>query len=174
MKLKLIAASMALLVSGASFALTKDLGVLDAKGADFGAKFARIFSFGSPLGNFTDHYTFSLSGASTASGGTLVAMELGSLDLELKSVSLSGAGSTTYATTTDDTPQGFSFSKLGAGTYVLDVAGVLKSLGGPAGYAEYSGSIRSMASAAPEPAALAMTLAGLIVVGLMSRRRRKS
>ena len=73
----------------------------------------------------------------------------------------------------DTTPQDFRFSNLGAGTYTLDIAGILKDVGGPLGYAHYSGSIQSVASAAPEPEALAMVLAGLTAVGLMARRRKQ-
>lgn len=174
MKLKLIVLSVALAASGATVALTRDLGVLDANASSFGASFFRLFSYGSALGDFTDHYTFELSGASTASGSTSVSMEWGSLDLDLTSVSVTGTGKTGYATKTDSTPQSFSFSDLGAGTYRLDVAGVLKSVSGPLGYAHYSGSIQSVASAAPEPSALAMMLAGLAAVGLVSHRRRQA
>jgi len=170
MKLKLIVASIAVALSGTSFALTQNLGTLDASGSSFGASFARVFGFGSALGGFTDHYTFTLTDASTASGGAAVSMEWGSLDLDLKAVSLSGG--TLASTVTDDTPANFSFSNLGAGTYTLDVSGILKSVGGPLGYAHYAGSIQSVASAAPEPAALAMMLAGLTAVGLVARRRR--
>lgn len=170
MKFKTWAATLALALAAPAMAAT-DLGVLDAAGSSFSKAFLRIFGFGSPLGGFVDHYTFTLIGGATAEGGTTVAMEWGSLDLDLNSVSLSGGS--LAGTLTDNTPSSFTFSSLGAGTYTLDIAGILKSTGGPLGYASYTGNIRSIASAAPEPAVLLMVLAGLAAVGVLVRRGRQ-
>ncbi len=170
MKIKLLIASVAMAISGHAMSAT-NLGVLDAYGSSFSKAFFRVFGFGSPLGSFTDHYTFSLLGSSSAEGGATVSMEWGSLDLDLKSVSLSGG--TLRSAVTDSTPASFSFSSLGAGTYNLDISGLLKSVGGPLGYASYTGTIRSVASAAPEPEALVMLLAGLAAVVVLTRRRRQ-
>lgn len=172
MNLKMVVASLAMAVSGSAMAATMDLGTLDIGGSSFGKAFVRVFDFGSPLGEFVDHYTFKLLGSSGAEGGAAVAMEWGSLDLDLLSVSLSGG--TLDHTVIDDTPGSFSFSGLGAGTYSFDVTGFLKSVGGPLGFASYSGSISSIASPAPEPGALALALAGLIGVGLLTRRGKRS
>jgi hypothetical protein len=169
MKIRTLLAALALALSAPAMAAT-DLGVLDAGGSSFSRAFLRIFGFGSPLGAFVDHYTFTLLGSAIAEGGTTVAMEWGSLDLDLNSVSLSGGS--VVGTLVDNTPASFTFSSLGAGTYNLDIAGVLKSVGGPLGYASYTGSIRSIASAAPEPAVLLMVLAGMAAVGVMVRRGR--
>jgi hypothetical protein len=172
MKFRTVVASLAVAISGSAAAVTTDLGVLDFGGSSFGKAFVRIFDFGSPLGGFVDHYTFKLLGASGAEGGTTVAMEWGSLDLDLMSVSLSGG--TLDRTLSDDSPASFSFSGLGAGTYTFDVIGNLKSISGPLGFASYTGNIRSIASPAPEPGALALALAGLIGVGLLTRRGKRS
>lgn len=173
MNFRMVVASLAMAVSGSAMAATMDLGTLDMGmgGSSFGKAFVRVFDFGSPLGEFVDHYTFKLLGPSGAEGGAAVAMEWGSLDLELLSVSLSGG--TLDRTVIDDTPGSFSFSGLGAGTYSFDVTGFLKSVGGPLGFASYSGSISSIASPAPEPGALALALAGLIGVGLLTRRGKR-
>lgn len=167
MNLKALIATVALAASGSAMAVT-DLGTLDFDGSSFSKAFVRIFEYGSPLGDFVDHYTFELIGAVGAEGGASVAMEWGSLDLNLKSVSLSGGNLT--ETLTDTTPASFSFSGLGAGTYAFDVVGELKSIGGPIGVAAYTGTIRAVASPAPEPGALALALAGLVGVGLLARR----
>ena len=171
MKIRALIASLALAVSGSAMAAT-DLGVLDAGGSSFSKDFWRVFGLGSKLGAFVDHYTFTLLGDALAEGGTSVAMEWGSLELDLNSVSLSGGS--INGTLTDNTPASFSFSSLGAGTYNLDISGYLKNVGGPLGYASYSGSIHSVASPAPEPAALVMVLAGLAGVGLLARRGKHS
>ena len=171
MKLKHLVAAMAVALCGGAQA-AYDLGVLDQNSQSFGKAFFRAFGVGSTLGNFTDHYTFKLLGNSDASGGANVAFEWGSVDLDLNSVSLSGG--TLGATVTDDTPQSFSFSNLGAGTYTLDVSGVLKSVNSGFGFAYYQGAIQSVASAAPEPEALALMVAGLLGVGAMTARRKKA
>lgn len=172
MRIRALIASLAVAVTGSAAAATTDLGTLDLGGSSFGKAFLRIFDFGSPLGGFVDHYTFKLLNSSGAEGGTTVAMEWGSLDLELLSVSLSGG--TLEHEVTDDTPASFSFSGLGAGTYSFNVTGNLLSYGGPLGFASYTGNIRSMASPAPEPGALVLALAGLVGVGLLLRRDKRS
>lgn len=172
MKFRNVIASLAVAVSGSALAVTVDLGTLDLDGSSFGKAFVRVFDYGSPLGGFVDHYTFKLLGAGGAEGDATMAMEWGSLELDLLSVSLSGG--TLDGTVTDDTPGSFSFSGLGAGTYAFDVNGYLKSHGGPLGFASYTGNIRSIASPAPEPGALAMALAGLVGVGLLTRRGRRN
>jgi MYXO-CTERM domain-containing protein len=166
MKLKPFVVSLSLAMSGAAFAAT-DLGVLDASGQDFSRSFLRIFDWGSKLGSFTDHYTFTLNAPSGAVGTAFV-VDWGSLDLSLTSVALS---SSSGLIASDSTPNTFAFSNLGAGTYDLGISGTLKALPGPLGFAQYSGSIHSVASAAPEPEALGMALAGLLAVGLLARRR---
>lgn len=172
MGLRAAVGSVALALAGSTMAATVDLGTLDAGGSDFGKVFVRIFDFGSPLGGFVDHYTFNLVGSVGAEGGASVAMEWGSLDLDLLSVSLSGG--TLSGKVTDDTPASFSFSGLGAGTYNFDVTGNLKSHGGPLGIASYTGNIRAIASPAPEPGPLALALAGFVTVAMLAVRGKKA
>ena len=168
MNLKAIVAGVALSLSGVAQA-DVPLGTIGAKAKNFGNIFLNVGSLGSALGHFSDHYTFTLAGSGTAVGRLGVGLEWGSLDLTLTQVSLSGG--TLAHKQTDTTPGNFSFSNLGAGTYTLDVSGVLNKVKGSVGFAFYSGSIQSVASAAPEPEALALMLAGLVGVGLATRRR---
>jgi hypothetical protein len=168
MKLKIIVAGVAFALSGVAQADVA-LGTIGASAKNFGNIFLNVGSLGSALGRFSDHYTFTLAGSGTAVGRLGVGVEWGSLDLTLTQVSLSGG--TLADKLTDATPESFSFSNLGAGTYTLDVSGVLDKVPGSVGFAFYSGSIQSVASAAPEPEALALMLAGLAGVGLATRRR---
>lgn len=168
MKLKHIVAALAVAFSTGTFASTTDLGVLNANDTEFNKEFWKIFNWGSPLGAFTDYYSFELTGASTATGGTLV-FDWGGLDLSINSVALSGG--TLASTQTDATPGNFSFGGLGAGTYTLAVNGTLVSNNNPVGYAQYSGSIHAVAAPVPEPEHGAMLLAGLVGLGFLARRR---
>ncbi len=173
-----LGASVLLAVSGAAFALpttVTNLGPLDETGTQFERSWARWFGAGSTSGAFVDSYTFSLSQAASAVG-SLFKFDFGSLDLALNSVSLSKVnGSSTAAAIVDMSPSSFLFSSLGAGDYVLDVAGMLTvtptfiDVGG----AYYQGTIKSFASPAPEPAALVMAMAGLLAVGSVFASRRK-
>jgi len=168
MKLKHVIAAVAVALStGGAFASTTDLGTLNANDTGFSKDFWKIFDWGSPLGAFTDYYTFELVGASTATGGTLV-FDWGALDLSISSVALSGG--TLASPQTDGSPGSFSFGGLGAGSYTLAVNGNLAA-NGPFGYAQYSGSIHAVAGAVPEPEHGAMLLAGLVGLGALARRR---
>lgn len=159
-----LALSAALLASPAS-AITINLGTLDAGGSSIGNSFWRYFSYGSPLGAFSDSFTFSLSGAADALGGTTM-FEFQNLDLSLSSVSLSGG--TLPSTVVDRTPDAFSFYGLGAGPYTLTVNG---SLGGGSGVAGYYGNIRTGVSRISEPGSLALLAASLGLLGYWGRRR---
>lgn len=125
-------------------------------------------------GEFSDTFTFTLSQASNLMS-TAVSNNLGSLlqiengmvklfkeagkeDTFLGSFEFDGTtGSTWHAFTTD-----------GPGTYYYNVVG--QATGSVGGY--YS--ISSSAGPVPEPATLALTLAGLAAAGMMYRRRVRS
>ena len=171
----LVSASLVLLGLGSSaFAQPVDLGVIDGSNTEFGRSFGRLFGFGSPIGAFTDHYSFSIGTPSTATGGTIV-LEFGSLDLSLTGISLSGGtlGSTMLF---DPTPQSFSFSNLGVGSYTMTVAGRLNVAPGPIGFAQYSGFLSatttSIGAPVPEANTYAMLALGLAGTWLLWRRRR--
>jgi MYXO-CTERM domain-containing protein len=155
-------------------AITQDLGTLDSSGTNFTEVFVRYFGAGSPLGSFTDYYTFNLNNADTAAGST-VSFDFGFVDLALNSVSLYATGDSSNATV-DTTPGTFSFSNLSPNTsYTLAVKGTLKTLYNvDFGFAYYQGTIHSIASAAPEPGWIALLLAGVAGLALHARRRRSA
>lgn len=169
LKLKLLCVAVAMAASAPVMASTQDLGTLDPSETE---SFYRLFGPGSALGSFTDYYTFNLSNANATAGGT-VSFDFGFIDLVLNSVSLYATGSPSTATV-DTTPGTFSFSNLAPNTsYTLAVTGTLKTLYNiNLGYAYYQGTIRSIASPAPEPGALALLLASVAGVAYHVRRRR--
>ncbi len=170
MRVKLRDTAAALAISGAllaapASAITMDLGTLDAGGSQIGNSFWRVFNFGSPIGAFSDYFTFSLSGAADALGGTTV-FEFGWIDLTLSSASLSGG--TLEFTRVDNTPESFEFGDLGAGNYTLAING---SLSGLLGKASYQGNIRTSTSQVSEPGSLALLVASLGILGFWRRKR---
>jgi len=170
MKLKMFAAAAMLAVSGASFADTTNLGVIDADPTLFSHAFGRLFGFGAPVGPFTDYYTFSISSPATATGGAIV-WRFGSVSLDMTGVSLTG-GTLGAAVLFDPTPSSFSFSNLGIGTYTLSVSGMLRDvgLGGAAGY---TGEISALSAPVPEAGTYAMLFVGLTAAGVMGLRRNR-
>lgn len=182
MKLKAAIASVALVMSAPSMAAVctggYGLGTLGPPGASwFGETFSRS-------GSYLDCYSFSLTSAADSFGGTLeLDALLNRLDISLSGVSLFAGGVTSGATSgtlvgQDSSPGMFSFGSLAAGTYTLVVASQVTRDSGlwdaPVGYAGLiATSNASVASPAPEPAAAAMMLAGLVGVGAVVRRRKK-
>lgn len=163
-----VAIALAALVSQA-YAKTQDLGLLTSTGTTFGNSFTSN-------GNFTDYYTFSIGNPGSVTGTTA---DTSYVLFFAKDVTLSSLVLTTGSTSTfigqDTTANSFTFSGLTAGSYTLAVNGkvsgdiLLPTVG------SYSGTIKavssSVASAAPEPADLALTLVGLAGVGMLVRRR---
>ncbi len=149
-------------------AKTANLGMLTEAGTTFGNSFF-------VNGGFADYYTFSIGGPGSVEGTTADTSYVlfFAKDVTLSSLVLS-SGATSSVLAQDTTPNSFSFSGLTAGSYTLAVngsvsGGFLPTVG------SYSGSIKavssSVASAAPEPADLALTLVGLAGVGMLVRRR---
>jgi hypothetical protein len=117
-------------------------------------------------GSYTDCYTFSLSSAANAFGGTL---ELGNVfKIDVTSVSLFLGDS--LIGTDDSSDNIFTFSNLaGGGLYTLAVA---STIGKDPILASYVGLITTIAAPVPEPGALALMIAGLIGVGSIAWRRK--
>ncbi len=181
----------ALLTMGANaFAYQQNLGTLDAKGTEFG------HSFYESAPNFTDYYTFSIAGNGSVSGSTSDASFRYGKDVVLTSLILGNNSFSNYFGVDLSIPNNgetntFTFEGLTAGTYKLAVTGYVNNGRGEDNgrgeengrgenkgrgqEASYSGVIRtsaSVASPAPEPADLALTVMGLAGVGLMLRRAR--
>lgn len=167
------------LASAGAFALDANLGVLNTTGTSFG----NTFYAATP--GFTDYYTFSIAGSGTVSGTTtdgslLNAMLSLNKDVVLTSLLLTNTSfSALYgydlSIPYDGSTNTYSFSGLSAGTYKLSVTGFVTP--GYNASASYAGTIRttaSVASPAPEPADLALTMMGLAGVGVLLRRSRKA
>lgn len=173
MKFKLFSAAILLALSAPAMAAQctgdgSSLGSVGAVPRSFASECLRTFS--SPGASFTDHYSFSISALGNVSGGLVDFLIFQWNDVNLNSVSVTGAG---YAATDAYVADGFSFSGLSAGNYDLAVSGYLDR-GQPFG--GYTGAISSTASVAapvPEPETYAMLLLGLAGVGYAARRRKK-
>ena len=129
----------------------------------------------STAGSYVDCFQFTLNGAATSFGGVLeVDPLLNKLNLDIQSISLFSGNSVT-ALQTDMTPLMFSFGGLlGGVVYTLQVASTVGSTAGLFNLdVGYAGTIVTLASAAPEPSAYALAIAGLAVVGAGALRARR-
>lgn len=158
-------------MASAVHAKTENLGVLTSTGTTFGNTFYTN-------GTFTDYYTFSIGTAGDVSGTTADTsyVVMFQKDVSVDSLVLS-SGSLANVLAKDTTANSFSFSGLTAGSYTLTVNGTVSGLTVLGASGNYSGNIKavasSVASAAPEPADLALTLVGLAGVGMLVRRRAR-
>ena len=171
------------LACGSASAGQDNLGLLSAGGTQFGNTFYASTS------GFTDYYPFRIGDAGSVSGTSSDGAPSGSSsgsyavsgkDVVLTSIILGNAGFSQYygvdlSIPKDGALNTFSFASLAAGTYKLAVTGYVTD--GKSGSASYAGVIRttaSVASPAPEPADLALTLMGLAGVGFMLRKHRSA
>lgn len=157
------AVCLGLAVGGAASAATQDLGTLGLGFTWFGN------AFDTSTTNFTDYYTFKIGSGSDVSGTTFE-LDIGSLyNVDLSSIQLFAANNPGAVLGADSTPtNGFSFKNVSAGNYTLAVAGnVTGAWGG-----SYLGAIQAIATPVPEPEDFALTLLGLIGVGVLMSRAR--
>lgn len=171
------------LACGSASAGQDNLGLLSAGGTQFGNTFYATTS------GFTDYYTFRIADAGSVSGtssdGAPSASSSGfyavwGKDVVLTSIILGNSSFSQYhgvdlSIPKDGALNTFSFASLAAGTYKMAVTGYVTGSNFGRTTASYSGVIRtnaSVASPAPEPADLALTLMGLAGVGFMLRKRR--
>jgi hypothetical protein len=159
MKLKsLFAAFAAMAFAGAASAVAtpgQSLGSLSAYPALYG-------SFTSPAvaGSFLDGYKFKLDAVSDVTGSVGVLFG----NVSFSKIWIDGLS---VAPTATPTGYGFSFGGVTAGVeHTLKVEGTIG-----AGFNGYTGSVYAI-PAVPEPESLALALAGLGIVGVVSRRRR--
>lgn len=166
---KLLAAAAALAASTSSFAVvgpSEDLGTLTQFPVQFGGYRStdneRVAQPGDR--DFSHDFTFTLSQTATVIGS--ISNYFGSTFFSGVSITSEG-GQTWTKTLADVNDSTFDFSNLSAGNYTLSVSGVF-----PDGFHAYSGSVYASAAPVPEPASMAMALAGLGIVAGLARRRR--
>jgi len=135
------------------------LGTIDNETALFGNAHSK--------GSFTDTFTFTINDPGKVAGSFFSFPA--SLNVGQLSVSLSN-GSSNWSDT--DVSDGFSFDGLSQGNYSFSVWGRAGFIGG-----YYSGSLTASTAPAapvPEPESVAMMLAGLGLIGVLTRRRKIS
>lgn len=160
--LAVLALSGSLIAAPASSA-TKDLGALTGEWTWFG----NYFNAGT--NTFTDYYTFALVNNGLVAGGTFE-IDLGKwLNVDIKSVSLSG-GSLATSITDTYAKDGFTFEGLTQGAYTLSVSGLVTGWTGGA----YIGAIQAIAAPVPEPEEYAVALLGLLGVGALVRAGKRA
>lgn len=168
LQVKLLAAAAVLAVSStSSFAVVapdEDLGTLTKYPVQFGGSRSgaeRVPQPGDRL--FSHDYTFTLGSMASVIGS--VSNFFGETSFSSVTVTSSGGASWTKSLT-DTNDLSFDFANLAAGSYKLTVGGVF-----PLGFHAYSGSVYAATAPVPEPASLALALAGLGVVAGVARRR---
>ena len=123
---------------------------------------------------FIDNYTFTLSESNDLSGLLTSLITTTNTGLAITGFDLLGNGGVVLAgkqkAGDNAAEQAWSFSSgahpLSAGAYTLRVSGYVDGTAG-----SYSGNI-AVAAAVPEPETIAMLLAGLGLIGVVSRRRK--
>lgn len=174
MKLKMFSAAILLAIGAPAMASQcsgngTSLGVVGAVPTAFASECFRTFA--SPGASFTDHYSFSISALGNVAGGLIDFLGFQANDVNLNSVTVSGAG---YNRTDSTISDGFTFAGLSAGTYDLAVSGYLDRRQPFGGYAGAISSTATVAAPVPEPETYAMLMLGLAGVGFAARRRNKS
>jgi hypothetical protein len=178
MKFKHAVVALATFVSGAAFATPAptlpggNLGVLSASPSAFASA-----SFLSRP--FSDAYQFTLGALSDIHGSVVDGGALfSSLGFSTGTASFSTAATGAPASTVVIDPLGhFMFTNLAVGTYWLTISGAFNVPPSAQIPASYTGSVYATAlttpggGVVPEPASLALALAGLGVAGFMLRRR---
>jgi hypothetical protein len=177
MKLKSLAAALALVASAPAFAAcsaTFELGVMGPPG---------VQSIGNSFGgvqSFEDCYNFTLSDSADSLGFTWEWDGSARRNIDLGSVTLTGSALT--QSFNDPSASSFSFSNLLAGTYQVVIAGDVTGANGGflgGGLVGYGGAFSTSAGSAvavpvPEPKTYVMLALGLVAMGWVARRRNQS
>lgn len=118
---------------------------------------------GSVLYSGTKSFTFTLSQVSDVFGSLAYLPDFQSLDFS--SIQLVSDSNSWLAS--NPSSGVFSFSGLQVGNYTLNISAISPGIG------VYAGSITAVPAAVPEVESMALTLAGLGVVGFVAAKRRK-
>ena len=161
---KIFAAAAFSLVAASSFA--------DNGGGPLDLTSESTFFGRTPSGlNFVDTYTFTLTGSSFLTAGSIDSSAVGGQDLDFMSVMIMQGATTvaTFANSGTDAQEHFTLAQtlLSAGSYSLVITGTQS-----ADAASYAGNAAVVAAPVPEPKIYALMLAGLGVMGFIARRRR--
>jgi hypothetical protein len=160
-----------LFTASVASAATVDLGTLDSSVVPFSRSFFRTGNdTGSPLGPFTDTYTFALSETRTVFGD-LSRTQGGRTRL---TVILTLSGGSLAGMVTDSTLGAFNFGPLDAGNYSLNVEGVFSGL---SGVSSYSGQISAsdtpiVPAGVPDGPTWMLLTSGFFLLGTAARRRQ--
>lgn len=167
LNVKLLSAAAILAASTSSYAVVEpdgDLGSLTQYPVQFGGSRSGAERDPQPGDRLFSHdFAFTLGTAGSVIGS--VSNFFG--DTSFTSVTVTSAGGQTWSKSLADINDlTFNFANLAAGSYTLSVDGVF-----PLGFHAYSGSAYAT-TPVPEPASMALALAGLGIVAGLARRRR--
>lgn len=154
------------IVTASALALACQLSLAAGGPLTFGGSSGTVgFSSTPATGGFTDVYTFTLADAGTLSGSITTVVN-GTQDLDFTGIFLTGPSGVFNFTQILGDPfetWGLAATNVAAGSYSLALIGL-----NSADPASYGGNLA--VTLVPEPGPLSLLLAGLAVVGLLTRR----
>ena len=164
MKLKVLAAAAAILISGAASAATFDLGQIDNTAVPIGATHLAIDD------PFTDSFLFEVSSAGLGIGVVFDPDGGFFFDIDFTSLTFIDLSTNTVLAQDIDGSDGWALGTVlsHAGEYSFEVAGTVGAIAG-----SYHGVLATFVpNPIPEPGTYALMLAGLGVLGFVAKRRK--